>query len=302
MVDKPEEKIFYNRDFMKQDHDAPNNKKNTVPGHGYFAKLASFEEEHCEKGELYMEYRKMSCQEKNGELCEYCRATDFLSPTSATPTPRPYPDYSKLPDFHYLPGTKTPTTGRKPDDYQPRAQIKQMFQEGTLKAGDKNAIKDFSEKYIVSEKLVADYIDHLTDIELRKDKRRTENDRKRTARKQQEYNDIDWEDLYHKNQLSTVKVGELELYINHHNILFKGKKDEKVRVVKAHIGSKILTSIVQEKQTNIPLASDSNPEFDSDSDSDRVEGIVGSSSNSSELSDSGDQAADRQQLEQETIP
>ena len=241
-------------------------------------------------------------KQKNGELCEYCRATDFLSPTSATPTPRPYPDYSKLPDFHYLPGTKTPTTGRKPDDYQPRAQIKQMFQEGTLKAGDKNAIKDFSEKYIVSEKLVADYIDHLTDIELRKDKRRTENDRKRTARKQQEYNDIDWEDLYHKNQLSTLRVGELELYINHHNILFKGKKDEKVRVVKAHIDRTIFTSIVQEKQTNIPLASDSNPEFDSDSDSDRVEGIVGSSSNSSELNDSGDQAADRQQLEQETIP
>ena len=97
----------------------------------------------------------MSCQEKNGELCEYCRATDFLSPTSASPTPRPHPEYSKLPGFHYLPGTKTPTTGRKPDDYQPRAQIKQMFQEGTLKAGDKNAIKDFSEKYIVSEKLAA---------------------------------------------------------------------------------------------------------------------------------------------------
>ena len=100
--------------------------------------------------------------------------------------------------------------------------------------------------------------------------------------------------------MSTVRVGELELYINHHNILFKGKKDEKMRVVKAHIGSKILTSIVREKQTNIPLASDSNTEFDSDSD--RVEGIVGSSTNSSELNDSGDQAAYRQQLEQETIP
>ena len=48
---------------------------------------------------------------------------------------------------------------------------------------------------------------------------------------------------------------------------------------------------------SIPLASDSNPEFDSDSDSDRVEGIIGSSSNSSELNDSGDQAADRQQLD-----
>ena len=62
MVDKPEDMFFCNRDFMKKDHDAPNNKKNrTVPGHGFFAKLASFEEKHCQKGELYMEYRKMSC-------------------------------------------------------------------------------------------------------------------------------------------------------------------------------------------------------------------------------------------------
>ena len=52
-----------------------------------------------------------------------------------------------------------------------------MFQEGKLKAGNKRAIKEFSEKHIVSEKLVADYIEHLTDIEIRKDKRRTENDR-----------------------------------------------------------------------------------------------------------------------------
>ena len=45
--------------------------------------------------------------------------------------------------------------------------------------------------------LVADYIEHLTDIEMRKDKRQTDNDRKSAEREQQEYNDIDWEDLYH---------------------------------------------------------------------------------------------------------
>ena len=44
-----------------------------------------------------------------------------------------------------------------------------MFYEGKLKAGDKKAIKEFSEKYIVSEKLVADYNEHLTDMEMRKD-------------------------------------------------------------------------------------------------------------------------------------
>ena len=56
-----------------------------------------------------------------------------------------------------------------------------MFQEGKLKAGNKRAIKEFPEKYIVSEKLVADYIEHLTDIEIRKDKRRTDNDRNKLS-------------------------------------------------------------------------------------------------------------------------
>ena len=54
------------------------------------------------------------------------------------------------------------------------------------------------------------------------------NDRKCAERKQQEYNDIDWEDLCHRNQLSSNRVGELELDINHQNIAFKGKRDEKV--------------------------------------------------------------------------
>ena len=72
-------------------------------------------------------------------------------------------------------------------------------------------------------------------------KQQTDNDWKRAEIKQQEYNDIDWPDLCHRNQLSSLREGELELYINHYNIAFKKKKDQKFRVVKAHIGSKILT-------------------------------------------------------------
>ena len=40
-------------------------------------------------------------------------------------------------------------------------------------------------------KLVADYIEHLTDIEMRKDKRRTDNERNCAEIKKQGYNDID---------------------------------------------------------------------------------------------------------------
>ena len=65
--------------------------------------------------------------------------------------------------------------GRRPDDHQPPAQIKQMFQESKLKAGDKKTIKEF---FFFSEKLVADYIGYLTDNEMRKATHREVNDRK----------------------------------------------------------------------------------------------------------------------------
>ena len=74
---------------------------------------------------------------------------------------------------------------------------------------------------------------------MRKDKHRTDNDRTPSQGKQQEYKDIEWEDLYYRNHLTV------------------------------------------------------------DSDSDMVEHIGGSISNSSELNDSGDLAADSLEQEQE---
>ena len=59
-------------------------------------------------------------------------------------------------------------------------------------------------------------------------------------------------------------------------------------MVKAHIGSKIVTSIVQDSHNSIRPASDSN----SESDSDRVERIVEFSSTSSEPNDLRDQEAE----------
>ena len=75
-------------------------------------------------------------------------------------------------------------------------------------------------------------------------------------------------------------------------------------MVKAHIGGKIMTFIVQDRQKNIqPAASNSNSE--SATDSYRVKRIVGpTNSNVLELNPSRDQAADSQQEQEaeETIP
>ena len=134
-----------------------------------------------------------------------------------------------------------------------------MFQGGNLKAGDK-AIKEFSEKYIVSEKLVADYFQHLTDIEIRKDKRRTENDRNCVERKEPEYNEIKREDLHHALELVNLNF----IFTTTRSHLKEKKMRNKVTVVKVHIGGMILTSFVQNSQNNIHAASDSESRSDCD--------------------------------------
>ena len=133
------------------------------------------------------------------------------------------------------------------------------------------------------EKLVTDYVDHLAQITIRKEKRKAETDRQRKQRQQQEYNDIDWDNLYNTDSLSTLKVCKLDLYLQHHKMTFRGTKKQKIAIIKAHIGSKIIASIsVQEAEAITAQTA-------SDSESDFVDQSIGSftsaSSESSDLSD-----------------
>ena len=93
-------------------------------------------------------------------------------------TLRPFPDYDKLPDFQYLPLSATSIDGCQPDDFQPRAQMKIMFHQHKLNAGEGGTMAEFSRNCIVPQKFVKDYVDHLAQIEMRKEKRRTESERK----------------------------------------------------------------------------------------------------------------------------
>ena len=103
-------------------------------------------------------------------VCKFCEKDETTS--APLPTLRPYPDYGKLPNFHYLSWSATPTNGHEPDNFQPRAQIKRLFEESKLVSGDSGAIRKFSDKYIVAEKLVAEYAEHLAQIKMRKEKKK----------------------------------------------------------------------------------------------------------------------------------
>ena len=150
-------------------------------------------------------------------------------------TRRSYPNYGKLPNFHYLSWSATPTDGREPDDFQPRAQIKRLFEESELVSGDSEAIRKFSDKYIFPEKLVAEYVEHLAQIKTCKEKKKEETERERV--------DVDWVVLYNFDKLSSLRVDEISLYFSHHKMTFKREKAEKVAMIKAHIGSLLYDSM-----------------------------------------------------------
>jgi len=132
------------------------------------------------------------------------------------------------------------------------ARIKRSFEQSELVSGDSEAIRKFSDKYIVPEKLVAEYVEHLAQIKMRK-KKKEETERERMERLKREYNDIDWVGLYNSDKLSSLRVDELSLYFSHHKITFKGKKAEKVAMIKAHIGSLLYDSMECQQLRQLPL-------------------------------------------------
>ena len=104
---------------------------------------------------------------------------------------RSFPDCDKPSDSHYLPLSATSIDGREPDDFQPRAQMKRMFHQNKLNPGDDETIAEFSRNCIVPQKFVKDYVDHLAQIEMRKEKRRAESERQQTHWLEQDYNDTE---------------------------------------------------------------------------------------------------------------
>ena len=128
-----------------------------------------------------------------------------------------------------------------------------MLEENELASGDSEAIRKFSDKYIVPEKLVAEYVEHLAQIQMRKEKKKEDTETERMVRLNRQRNDIDWAGLYNSDKLSSLRVNELSLYFSHHKITFKGKKAEKVAMIKAHIGSLLYNSMERQQPQQPPL-------------------------------------------------
>ena len=115
-----------------------------------------------------------------------------------------------------------------------------------------------------------------------------------------EYNDIDWVGLYNSDKLSSLRVNELSWYFSHHKITFKGKKAEKVAMIKTHVGSLLYNSMKRQRPWQLPplrnvqqQVTSSLSKVETDSKSDVVDRVVGSSSSS---------LSDESSLENDFIP
>ena len=136
---------------------------------------------------------------------------------------------------------KTPLTNeggsaRGADDFQLRANIKKMFNQ--LKDNE-HSIKVFSKKFIVDEKLAKEYVNHLREIEVRKEKRMKTNKEKSAKERFKIYVDYDWTTLCKDGTLKKLKVVEHEKYLTYQLPKNKKQKSDKVDITQTHVGRKI---------------------------------------------------------------
>ncbi|CAB4035148.1 Transient receptor potential cation channel subfamily A member 1 [Paramuricea clavata] len=175
--ERPGVEFFYNKEWLTKYNITSTTKRPEVPGHSYFQKVEKFLEMHYERGELYMEFLKKDCLSKD----------------------------------HVMPAQKkTPTINvdgstREPNDFQPRAQLRKRFFNKDIKLGDSEEIEAFSKQYIVGVDLIEEYLQHLTNIELRKLKRKQEKEKLKVNEASKSYSDYDWEKLYKTGRLKNLK-------------------------------------------------------------------------------------------------
>ena len=180
---------------------------------------------------LYREFLKGDCQNKRGELFEWCKEHSFPGP-QAERIPSPMPDICRK--GHHLDVIQTPLVvsgkPREPDNYQPRANVKKkLVKAGSLRLQDLSSIKSFAENFIVAEELVLTAVRHLYENTMAANLCRDDRKTRTRERKEKKFVDYDWKGLIEDRKLDSLFVYELEKYLKRHSITLKKRtKGDKI--------------------------------------------------------------------------
>lgn len=268
-----DELFFANHQYLKDFIAAPESGKLSLPGGHYFKMLQTFADKHFEIGEKYLEYVRCSALES----CMHCSETGWIGPICGR-VPKPMPDYA-ADGYHYRGVLDTPSTlnghTRVADDFQPRKQAKDLFEQGKLNNDEE--LESFCKKFIVRKETVLKYIEHMKILKINREKRAEKRKVFSDRQKNRTFQDYDWQSLFNEGLIKKLKVVELDRYLDHFQLCknVKMKKSEKINFINAHIASRTLvytgnlddgshTEYDENSESNTDEESNASMETDSD--------------------------------------
>ncbi|CAH3158915.1 unnamed protein product, partial [Pocillopora meandrina] len=221
----PDELFFFNSVYLDNYRGASERNKEQAPGAAYFRKIESFMEDHYIRGELLWNSVVMPVKSQEKKVPISVPETERI--------PQPVPDSNN--PGHFMDIYQTESTGRTPDDYLPRKCIKDLYEEHSDSIrNDQDTMKSFCSKYNVEEKHVIAYVNHLKDIEIRKDIRTRAAQERRRQEAERTYKDFQWDNLIEGGKVEKLRVRELDLYLNKHGLTTVGRKLDKVKAIRCH--------------------------------------------------------------------
>ena len=128
---------------------------------------------------------------------------------------------------------------REPDDYQPRCQIRKMFEEGILtSSAAEDEIEKFRKKYAVDDKsLIMAGIHHMETMTLKKEKRSEQRKKKTQVENATNIDQYNWEELHLQGTIKTLSINVLNKFITEKKLCdpIPRKKSEKISLVEAYL-------------------------------------------------------------------
>ena len=151
------------------------------------------------------------------------------------------------------------------------------MEQGSISSENKEALKEFSSKFVVSKKLVVEYVVHLEDLKLRKYRKTLQREKQKQQEFSLKYEEYNWRELFEPNKLKILNVPSLKKYLAKHNLQVPKTKKAIVEAVIKHLCMPRQTTIKCDKFINNPeeaYLSDESDTSDIDSESDNQDDVL----------------------------
>ena len=124
----------------------------------------------------------------------------------------------------------------RPIDYwQPRANLKKLFNNDGISLDRMETVQEFCEKFFVEESYVISYLKHLQHLKYVKAIKHTQRNTNKKVTDNKTHHDYQWEELVLNGGINKLLVSELNKYLKHYNLMTNCKKNDKLKMITCHV-------------------------------------------------------------------